>query len=113
MEQYNLEALKEKRAQTLTSVKIQSNNLRAAKEHVTYIDAQLRKVQKRYELLDRKIFEMEHENRIAREREEATRKATQKRSTKQTTKKSLSTKLNNILADMTEEELKALIAKHL
>ena len=101
---YNLEALKTKRDETLTSVKTQSHNLRLAKEHVTYLDAQLRKVQKRYELLDRKIFEMEHEERIAREREEATRKEK---------KKSLSAKLNNILADMTEDELKALIAKHI
>lgn len=113
MEQYNLEALKTKRAETLTSVKIQSTNLKAAKEHVTYIDAQLCKVQKRYELLDRKIFEMEHEERIAQERIAASEKTTKKRSTKQSSKAKLSAKLNNILADMTEEQLKALIAKHI
>lgn len=109
MEQYNLTYLKQKRDETLVEIKTQCLDLRIAKEHVTHVDAQLRKVQKRYELLDRKIFEMEHEERIAKEREEATIKATKPR----TAKKSLSAKLNNILADMSEEELKKLIEKHL
>lgn len=113
MEQYNIEILKIKKEETLKKVKTQINELRIAREHVTHLDAQLRKVQKRYEILDRKIFEAEHEKRIAQEREEATRKATTKKSSNKSTNKSLSAKLNNILADMTEEELKALIAKHI
>jgi len=107
MEQYAINALKEKRETTLNSVKAQSKELRYYKEHVTHLEAQLRKVQKRYELLDRKIFEMEHNERIKQEMITASKKSKPK-----TAKQKTRAKLDSILSSMSEEQLKALLAKH-
>lgn len=102
MEQSQLNALKEKRSQTFTKVKAQAKELRYYKEHVTHLEAQLRKSQKRYELLDRKIFKIEHAERIEAERIKASQK------TKPTKIKS---KINDILSSMSEDQLKALLEK--
>lgn len=107
MEQSALAALKTKRDQTLNAVKAQSKELRYYRDHVTNLEAQLRKVQKRYELLDRKIFEMEHSERIKSEMIAAS-KPSKPKSQKQKTRD----KLNDILSSMSEDQLKALLAKH-
>ena len=99
MEQSALDALKTKREDTLNAVISQSNGLRIAKEHVTHLDAQLRKVQKRYELLDRKIFEMENEKRIKAEMITATKKAKASKAPK-SPKAKLKSKLDTILSSM-------------
>ena len=108
MEQSALDALKTKRDQTLNIVKAKAKELSYYRDHGMYLEAQLRKVQKRYELLDRKIFEMEHSERIKSEMIIASKKPKPK-----TPKAKLKTKIDTILSNMSEDQLKALLAKHL